>query len=235
MAGNDYIHTAEILQAATPYLGSKTKTTMDLISKFLELMGCFQNLNRQPDLAACGFETEKLDIEALLSKIRPLCRNREREMVDRILNIFSTMRMFETYKTYMEMMKTMQESMAPSDNTEYSQNTPESDNYHNDNGDHSKYYSSDNNGNENESGSNGSTDNINSENNNSDNDDSDGNKTDHVNNGSQSNTNKGSMFGGGNSDMINMLKSFIPSEQMNTFENLSMLLNAASYDNNSKT
>lgn len=107
MADDNYMHTAEIMKAALPYVDVQTKTTMEFMYKLFDFMGSFKNLTKPINMAACGFQNPKINIEGLLNGIRPLCSSKERELVDRILNIFNIKRMYETYNNYMSVLKTM--------------------------------------------------------------------------------------------------------------------------------
>jgi len=147
MADNDLNHTADIMKAAIPYVDVRTKTTMNLFVKFMEFQGTYKNFNSRTGLAACGFDDEKMDMESLLSGIRPSCNKKEQEFIDTILNFLNTRKVFNTYKDLMAATKAAE-------------------------------------------GSNDGT----------------------------------SGFGGSN-DMFSMLKAFLPADQMDTFENLSMVLN----------
>lgn len=109
MADNNFMHTAEIMKAAIPYVDARTKTTIEFVSKIFDLMNSYRSFTNPTDLAVCGFQNQSINIEGLLNGIRPLMKGKELEIVDRILNIFNMKKMFETYKTYMDMMKTMQE------------------------------------------------------------------------------------------------------------------------------
>ena len=108
MAESDFLHTAELLKAALPYVDTRTQSTMDLLLKLYEFMACYRNI-RTGKMAACGFDNHKVDMEAMITNIQPLCSEKERSFIDKILNIFNAKRMFEMYNTYMSAMKAMQE------------------------------------------------------------------------------------------------------------------------------
>jgi hypothetical protein len=109
MADQDMLHTAELVKAALPFVDTKTKVIAELFVKVFELMGSMKSIKGSSNMAACGFEASKMDLEGLLNGIRPLCNLREIEIVDQILNIFKMKKMFEMYNNLMETMKTMQE------------------------------------------------------------------------------------------------------------------------------
>jgi hypothetical protein len=108
MAYQNYSHTAEIVKAALPYFDSRTRPKVEFVGKLLDLMGSL-NIFGKESMVACGYEKISVDIEGLLNGIRPLCNTREREFVDRILNIFNIKRMFEMYNNFMNVMNSMQE------------------------------------------------------------------------------------------------------------------------------
>ena len=107
MAEDDLLHTAEILKTALPYVDIKSRLTLELLVKLYELIICMRNFTNK-DIAACGFENEKADMETLLNSIKPKCNKDEQAFVDKMLNVFQAKRMFEMYNTYMETMNTMQ-------------------------------------------------------------------------------------------------------------------------------
>lgn len=107
MADNDMLHTTEILKSALPFFDVRTKTTMDLLVKVFDLIGSLQNLQKKPHIVSAT-EKHKLDLEAMLTNIKPVCNSRERSFVDQMLNIFQAKRTMEMYNNYMSMMKSMQ-------------------------------------------------------------------------------------------------------------------------------
>lgn len=268
MADQDLIHTSEIIKAAVPYFDSKTKGLADLFAKLLDFMGSFKQAGKSGNVAATGFQASNIDIEGLLKGIRPICNTKEREFVDRILNIFNIKRMFEMYNNLMSTMKTMQEfggfnfsdsgtdtdnvtgnftsanfesifknagfnpfsgnsnSSAANDSNEASNNLGGTDNsFRGDSSDTDSspkaadFFKSESSQTADFSGSAPS-----------------GAASQSASAGTSENTSNNSFAGNGmNSKMFDILKTMVPPEQQSTFENLSMLLNAMSYDNNSKT
>lgn len=209
MANQDYLHTAEIMKAALPYFDSMTRIRMEFYTKVLDLMGSLNTLSGRNSMVACGYENSSIDMEGLLNGIRPLCDNKERDIIDRILNIFNMKRMFEMYNNLMNTMKTMQEFGGfpfTDDNSKDDTDTVTG----------------------NFTGSNFES--IfregGSEETSSDNTASRDSQT-HTHDNENSFTNDNPMF--------EMLKTMMPPDQQSTFENLRMLLNTMSYDNNSKS
>lgn len=235
MAENDFLHTAEILKTALPYVDVRTKVTMDLLLKFYELKECYRHL-RTNDMAACGFEKEKVDLETMLTNIRPKCSEKERAFVDRILGIFNAKKMFEMYNTYMEAMKAMQEFQGfQSEGAE----EEAADNVTNifSGFDLSSIFGTGSSNVSDEATVNAAeaaSDEANQDDSQPEKEkeqakDTDAKKEDPP----KEDTNTASEDS--NNNMINMLKNMIPPEQLSTFENLRMLFNTMSYDDNSKS
>jgi hypothetical protein len=204
MADNDFIHLAAIMEAALPHVDTRTKTTMDLMSKLVSLMGCFQNL-KKTNLAACGFVNEKIDVEKLLTAIRPVCIARELAIVDQILSMFQAKRMFEMYKTYMEAMKAMQ-GFEGSPFGDFTGNEEENHSENSPGFDFSSFL-------------NGFSNNL------------EGGSASENKEADHQDTSEATEDTSGKNNMLDMLKAMVPPEQMSTFENLSMLFNSMSYDN----
>lgn len=225
MAEDGLLHTTELLKTALPYVDVRSRLILDLLVKLYELIACLRNF-RTKDMAACGFENtyEKVDTETLLKKIRPNCNQKERAFVDRILNIFQAKRIFEMYNTYMEAMKAMEGFDGFSgDNNDFN-----ADNANDNTGDFMNSFSDfdltsiigDDNS---EFGLNDS---------NIDNDTkSNGYDVTDI---KEENPDNGKAAGD-NSNLIESLKAMIPPEQMETFENLRMLFETMSYDDNKKS
>lgn len=108
MAQIDFAHTVDIMKAATPYFDPGTRRSMDLFTKFFDLLGCYRNFLLPLEMASNESYNKKMDLEGLLTGIRPKLGERERPIVDQILGFFNAKRMFETYSAYMEMMKNME-------------------------------------------------------------------------------------------------------------------------------
>ena len=233
MADDDFLHTAEILKAALPYVDVRTKTTMDLLVKFYELISCFSSL-RTNQLSACDYKEQKFDMEGLLSKIRPLCNEKEKGFIDRILGIYNAKRMMDMYNTYMSAMQTMQEfggfGSGASDGEA-------ADNVMNNFAgfDFSSIFGSMNSsGNSDSSEEKQTTESFSSftEKEEPHGDHSETSKAGDTENSPDMNKDKSE---DGNSGMFDMLKNMVSPDQMSTFENLRMLFNTMSYDNNSKS
>lgn len=232
MADQDIMHTAEIMKAALPYIDAHNKVMLEFAMKVFELMGFIKTLRSSLSLAACGYEAGKIDMEGMLNNIRPVCNKKERDIIDKILNIFNMKRAFEMYNKMMETMNIMQgmEGFPFGTSADTASDAPDTDNA-TDN--HATDYSN----------PAYTSDNPNLGYNSPD---FDYNNTDyeaaHIEENSINDNNddvKPETASSGSTGMINdkmldMLKAMIPPEQRATFDNLSMLLSTMSYDNTSK-
>lgn len=251
MADQDLTHTADIIKAALPFVDSPLKGPAELFAKFLDLMGSFRSATQPGKLAASGFRLTNIDFEGLLKGIRPICNAKEQEMVDRFLNFFNMKRTFEMYNNMMSMMKNMQDvgdfsfadafGAGDADNVtgNFNGSAFESifknfSNFGNDPSENSSDNPFPDIDTEHFKAAEATDSDNNSFNSSSSNNDTTGSSHSDE---QQSNDTTGSSnsSGGMNNNMFEMLKSMIPPEQMSSFQNLSMLFNAMSYDNNSKS
>ncbi len=224
MADQDMLHTADIVKAALPFIDNKSRTMAELFVKVFELMGSFRTIRSSSNMAACGYDAGKIDLEGLLNGIRPVCSNKEREMVDRFLSFFNMRKMIEMYNNLMETMKTMQEFGGfPFGDTG---NEADSDNVTGNFGGLNFESIFKNFQNSSSSDSTQAADEFQTKEAEEDKDfteTSNDNKTNSANSGF-----------GSKDTMFEMLKTMVPPDKLSTFENLSMLLNTMSYDNSSK-
>jgi hypothetical protein len=223
MADQDIMHTADIMKAALPYIDAHNKVMVEFVMKIFDLLGNMKTLRNSLGLAACGYEAGKIDMEGLLNNIRPVCNKKERDIIDKILNIFSMKRAFEMYNKMMEAMNGMQDfgGFPFGTSSNFENNNPDMEAAHMEEND----LNNDNSDNSNTDYHTASNDGINSASEENYHDASDDVKPHKDSSGSS-----GMM----NDKMLDMLKAMVPPEQRATFENLSMLLNTMSYDNTSK-
>jgi hypothetical protein len=214
MANQDYLHIAEIMKVALPYFDSMTKIRMEFYTKVLDLMGSLNSLSGRNSMVACGYENTSIDFEGLLNGIRPLCDGKERDIIDRILNIFNMKRMFEMYNNLMSTMKTMQEFGGFSFTDEDSKDDTDTvtGNFT------GSIFDSIFRGSSSEHAESRQTE-----------------SEDAAYHDDQSHSQSSENSFTNDNPMFDMLKTMMPPEQQSTFENLRMLLNTMSYDNNSKS
>ena len=224
MANQNYLHTAEIMKAALPYFDSVTRIRMEFFTKALDLMGSLNTLSSRNNMVACGYENSNIDMEGLLNGIRPFCDSKERVIIDRILNIFNMKRMFEMYNNLMNTMKTMQEFGGfPFTNEDSKDDTDTvTGNFTGSNFD-SIFRE-------------GGSEDTRSEDTRSEDTWSDNTRSeDTASRDGQSHTHNNENNFSNDNPMFEMLKTMMPPEQQSTFENLRMLFNTMSYDNNNKS
>lgn len=97
---NTIKHIIDIIKAAFPHLDSESQQSMDLLIKTGELMDSVNAVSKQPTVTAFSIKKKpNIDIETLLTSIRDVCYEKERELIDTILNFIRTKNMYETYMT----------------------------------------------------------------------------------------------------------------------------------------
>lgn len=250
MADQDILHTADLMKAALPYIDTRSKTMAELFVKVFDLMGSVKMMKSSSNLAACGFEAGKFDLEGLLNGIRPICSLREIVIVDQVLNIFKMKRMFEMYNNLMETMKTMQEfgDFSFQDAGTGTDTDTVTGNFKGAGFEsifqNLKNFTS-------KETSEGSSEDLSGE---AGEDNAkgtfretfedtlrdtsegtaEGTSGEHSGGSGDKPRDTGNTGKGNNDMMFEMLKTMIPPDKVSTFENLSMLLNTMSYDNNSK-
>lgn len=160
-------HTMDLIKAAFPYLDSESQQSMDFLIKAGELMSTLRAMQNRDRVTTFSIRKQSIDLEGLLTSVRNVCYEKEREIVDMILNLIQVKNMYSTYMTLSQAMTSQSDNF---ENSEYS-----------DNPDGSSY--------------------------------------------SDDSSNSGGMFG--NANMMDMLGSLLSPDQKDTFESLSMLLNAS--------
>lgn len=245
MADQDLIHTAEVMKAALPYIDTPNKVMLEFAMKLIELMGLFKTFRSSLTLASCGYQAGQIDMEGMLNNIRPVCNKQERDMIDKILNMFNMKRAFEMYSKMMDAMNIMQgmEGFSFGSEADSTTDTPAADySSYNSDTDFSSYaadadyppyaadagypsYSAE----TDYSSSNHSADFT--DNRTAHTDEKLPDAAGYADKAENASSGSASMF---NDKMLEMLMAMVPPEQKATFDNLSMLLNTMSYDNNSK-
>lgn len=94
---NGLSHALDIIKAAFPHLDTNTQQSVDLLIKTGELMDSF-TASRDPNrVTSLSLSKPNIDIEALLTSIRSVCYDKERELIDMVLNFLRAKNMFNTY------------------------------------------------------------------------------------------------------------------------------------------
>lgn len=204
MAEDGLLHTTELLKTALPYVNVRSKLTLELLVKLYELIICIRNL-RTKDITACGFENEDEKVDM------ETLLNKIRPKCNQKERTFvdKILNIFQAKRMF-EMYNTYMEAMKTMEGFEgFSGNDTDWDSVGNfmknfSNFDFSTIFSDDNNM------------------------DSD-NPPDIDEDISKEDTSAND-----NNSMFESLKSMIPPEQIETFENLRMLFDSMSYDDNEK-
>lgn len=217
MADRDILHTAEIMKAALPFIDTRHRSAAEIFMKIIDLLANLKSMKSTVNMTSAANESISFDLEGMLNSIRPVCNNKERDIVDKILNFFNMKRAFEMYNKMNEVMNSMKDfegfpfadtgSEAETVTEDFAgmsydsifrdskEDTPIDDFSYADTLDQQAQDYGD-----------------------------DPSSGDHQ-------TPSGSGFQM-NDKMLEMLKTMVPPEQKATFENLSMLFNTMSYDNN---
>lgn len=120
-----FSHLLQIVKAAFPHLDSGTQQSAELIVKTGELMEAFENLNQRGTVTAFSIKNQNIDIEALLTSIRNVCYDRERELVDTFLNLIKAKNLYDTYTAFASVMATQTENTETSDGETNSGGSPD--------------------------------------------------------------------------------------------------------------
>lgn len=90
-------HALDIIKAAFPHLDSNSQQTIDLFIKTGELIETISKKKNSDHVTSFGLSKPNIDIEALLTSIRTVCYEKEREFVDMVLNFIKAKNLFDTY------------------------------------------------------------------------------------------------------------------------------------------
>lgn len=90
-------HAIDIIKAAFPHLDSGTQQSVDILIKTGELMDRITTPRDPNTVSSLSLGKPNIDIEALLTSIRNVCYEKERELIDMVLNFFKAKNLFDTY------------------------------------------------------------------------------------------------------------------------------------------
>ncbi len=97
----------QLIKAAIPYLPPGNQRMFSVCVKMMELQNVAAFYDRSPQcVSACGSGTEQPGMVDILSDIRNYCEGEEQEMIDRCLQLLSTL---ELYSAMMQSMEDIQE------------------------------------------------------------------------------------------------------------------------------
>lgn len=98
-------HIMDLIKAAVPYLDDNLKQSLDLVIKvgdLIETMGTAKQ--NKTGLSILSLDINSIDIEGLLTSVRKVCYDKEREIVDMILNFIKAKNLYQTYTTLTQVM-----------------------------------------------------------------------------------------------------------------------------------
>ncbi|MGB8453270.1 MAG: hypothetical protein WCD89_13195 [Anaerocolumna sp.] len=118
-------HILDIAKAAFPYLDSDSQQSVDLILKTGELMDAFHSYKQQDSVTTFSIRKQNIDIEALLTNVRNVCYDQEKELIDMVLNFMKAKSLFETYSAFASTMAFQSEDTENSDGTSSGNGSPD--------------------------------------------------------------------------------------------------------------
>ena len=96
-----YDSTAQMLKAAMAYVNPSIGKMMAVMAKSIELQHMMQYLNKG-DVSACDVSNRSIPPEEVLRDLRKYCGAKEKEQLDRCLNLMNMAKMYEMYRHFSE-------------------------------------------------------------------------------------------------------------------------------------
>lgn len=94
-----YDSTAQILKAAIAYVNPSLGKMMAVMAKSIELQHMMQYLNKG-GVSACGVQNRLIPPEEVIRDLRKYCGSKEKEQLDRCLNLMNMAKMYEMYRNF---------------------------------------------------------------------------------------------------------------------------------------
>lgn len=94
-----YDSTAQMLKAAMAYVNPSLGKMLAVMAKSIELQHMMQHLN-QGGVSACGLSNRSIPPEEIIRDLRKYCGAREKEQLDRCLNMMNMAKMYEMYRNF---------------------------------------------------------------------------------------------------------------------------------------
>lgn len=127
-----YDPSAQILKAAMAYVDPTIGKIMAVIAKSIELQHMIHYTTSE-GVSACDFRNRSHSPEEVMRDLRKYCGTREREQLDRCLNMMNLLKMYEMYKNVSDFSDlsavTSAMSSAKKDNTTASTEADDADTY----------------------------------------------------------------------------------------------------------
>lgn len=94
-----YDATSQILKAATAYVNPNVGKMLAVLAKSIELQHMMDYLNNS-GVSACSLNNRQIPPEEILKDLRKYCEKKEKEQLDKCLNIMNMAKMYELYKNF---------------------------------------------------------------------------------------------------------------------------------------
>lgn len=94
-----YDSTAQILKAAMAYVNPSIGRMMAVMAKSIELRHMMQYLD-QGGVSACGVNNRAIPPEEVIRDLRKYCGAKEKEQLDRCLNMMNMAKMYDMYRNF---------------------------------------------------------------------------------------------------------------------------------------
>lgn len=93
-----YDTASQILKAATAYVTPSVGRAFAVMSKIIELQHMIAFLDQNGSVSACSTGSRQIPPEEILKDLRKYCGPKEREQLDKCLNLMNMAKMYEMYK-----------------------------------------------------------------------------------------------------------------------------------------
>lgn len=107
----------DMLRAAIPFVDSRLADTLEVVAQMGEVQDLLAGRKERTELSVCGGESNSVNIEGLLQAIREFCNERERRIVDMILNFFQMRQMMEMVQMMQAAQQASQAASASSESS----------------------------------------------------------------------------------------------------------------------
>ncbi len=111
-------HTLDLIKAAFPYLDSDSQQSVDILMKIGDMIKSLQNFQNPDKVSTFSLRKKNIDLEGLLTNVRNVCYEKEREIVDMVLNMIQVKNMFQMYTTLSQTMSSQSNNFENSEDTE---------------------------------------------------------------------------------------------------------------------
>ncbi len=118
-------HIIEIIKTAFPYLDSDSQQSVDLFIKTGELVDALHSYRQRNSVTTFSLKKQDIDIETLLTNVRDVCYDQEKELIDIVLNIIKAKNLYDTYSAFASTMASQSENADNPDGTPTGNGNPD--------------------------------------------------------------------------------------------------------------